>query len=1008
MATYTYTDSFSVGGVGVNGATVNAYRASRFSGVPALNASAPGSADATTTTGSTAGFNGSFAIALPTFEDYYISVTYLANTYWKGPVSQPFADGTGALGGSASAGTLGITSDIVVVGGAAALQQTNNVAAVTQTNAWQNVPRRGGNVGAATGSLPSTSFPYGQVEFVLGDSIATDFGASVHTRSWQYLLSQWENRSIGVADPHPVGFWPASLFSAVGANLTTVQGLGIRSTDRFGVQLAGTLNSNTAPNSLTDNNTFSRAVIFYAPQAGSDAIAVSVSGQGGATSHTIDGTGIATGGNSTVAFYDTGQLTPTATTALSLWRVTKLSGAGGTAPIILGVRYYGVGLTTTAGLTVEALAQGGLGTNDFVLNRGWESYLGAISSQVRRVHIRLGGNDIILARSVTDAAFNNSTTLTSATAVFVTGDVGRPVTGNANIPANTVISAWVSATQVTLNNATTGGSLTAQSVSFGQIPAATTGTNLATVISRVRAQAPLAEIALFGEYQPCSTGLSQAGGFMPVSTYASTAVPMYQSTAFNNNCTYVDMFSRFGSVANTQPTDVGLTSGQPTITSTQAQFSQGDVGMVVGQPTFGYAAIPAGTTILSVQSATSATMSANATASLTAGALAITAMSGSGTVVTVTCANAFATGNIVRMTGLAGGFGGMNSTAFAIASASSTQFTITNATTGATTTGTATPQIVFNRDVYGLTFDGGLHFGDSTNSAGKVDGQRAHANEVWERLGYGSDVAQPPTAVVAITATGTWVCPTTGSWQITAVGGGGGGAAGSTCSSAITQAGSGGGGQGESKTMIQTLTAGVAYACTIGAGGTGGGAGVATVAGGTKGGVGSPGGTTTFAAGVSVSVLGGCGGNSATASSTTVSGGGGCYAVGGAFYAGGTATSGAPIHAGEGGYGSAPGALASAAAGGGAIGSSHGGGGGSGGASSTLGGGGGGGAGPSGPGAAGANNVSGTANGVNGVNAAAFTFGGGGGAGGAGATATGTGGFGGNGVGGVIYLLRIG
>lgn len=65
-------------------------------------------------------------------------------------------------------------------------------------------------------------------------------------------------------------------------------------------------------------------------------------------------------------------------------------------------------------------------------------------------------------------------------------------------------------------------------------------------------------------------------------------------------------------------TDGGTTNASPTLTSTsQAQFNQGDVGRSVSGTN-----IPANTTILSVQSATSCTMSANATA--TGSALTIT------------------------------------------------------------------------------------------------------------------------------------------------------------------------------------------------------------------------------------------------------------------------------------------------------------------------------------------------------------------------------------------------
>lgn len=106
MATFTYASGFSQDGIGVDGLTVSAYKASRFSSAPALNASPPGGgADATTTTGTATGFSGSFAIALPTSEAYYVTVTNGGTAYWVGPVYGVFEDGT-AEGGSAAAGTM--------------------------------------------------------------------------------------------------------------------------------------------------------------------------------------------------------------------------------------------------------------------------------------------------------------------------------------------------------------------------------------------------------------------------------------------------------------------------------------------------------------------------------------------------------------------------------------------------------------------------------------------------------------------------------------------------------------------------------------------------------------------------------------------------------------------------------------------------------------------------------------------------------------------------------------
>lgn len=104
--TYTYTDTFSVAGVGINGVSISAYKGSRFSSPPALGAAPPGGgADATATTATSFGTNGAFAIALPTSEDYYILAVYSANNFWKGPVSQVYADET-AQGGTATPGTL--------------------------------------------------------------------------------------------------------------------------------------------------------------------------------------------------------------------------------------------------------------------------------------------------------------------------------------------------------------------------------------------------------------------------------------------------------------------------------------------------------------------------------------------------------------------------------------------------------------------------------------------------------------------------------------------------------------------------------------------------------------------------------------------------------------------------------------------------------------------------------------------------------------------------------------
>jgi len=69
----------------------------------------------------------------------------------------------------------------------------------------------------------------------------------------------------------------------------------------------------------------------------------------------------------------------------------------------------------------------------------------------------------------------------------------------------------------------------------------------------------------------------------------------------------------------------------------------------------------------------------------------VTAVSGSGSVVTYTCANSFTAGSNVTITGVTGGSGGQPySGTYVVASASSTQFTVNNTQTGAATLSSAT------------------------------------------------------------------------------------------------------------------------------------------------------------------------------------------------------------------------------------------------------------------------------------------------------------------------------
>lgn len=118
VATYTYADAFSEAGVGTNGITVQAWKASRFGSPPAFNASLPvGSPDATATTATSNGQPGGFRIALPTSDPYYLSANDGVNTYWIGPVRglvlalfliYPSGDTTGVTDWTAIQGALNL------------------------------------------------------------------------------------------------------------------------------------------------------------------------------------------------------------------------------------------------------------------------------------------------------------------------------------------------------------------------------------------------------------------------------------------------------------------------------------------------------------------------------------------------------------------------------------------------------------------------------------------------------------------------------------------------------------------------------------------------------------------------------------------------------------------------------------------------------------------------------------------------------------------------------------
>jgi hypothetical protein len=94
--------------------------------------------------------------------------------------------------------------------------------------------------------------------------------------------------------------------------------------------------------------------------------------------------------------------------------------------------------------------------------------------------------------------------------------------------------------------------------------------------------------------------------------YFPSGVPLHKITAGASS-------GQYGPAGTRTVADGATTNASPTLTSATAAFSQGDVGATVTG-----AGIPAGTTIASVTNATTAVMSANATA--TASGVSVTVL----------------------------------------------------------------------------------------------------------------------------------------------------------------------------------------------------------------------------------------------------------------------------------------------------------------------------------------------------------------------------------------------
>lgn len=91
-------DTFSINGTPVNGAPVDAWKASRFpGGDPIFNQAPPsGSPDASGVNTGPGGCDGAWAIPVPSDEDYYVRIQSGGNSYWSGRYSSGYISGLGA------------------------------------------------------------------------------------------------------------------------------------------------------------------------------------------------------------------------------------------------------------------------------------------------------------------------------------------------------------------------------------------------------------------------------------------------------------------------------------------------------------------------------------------------------------------------------------------------------------------------------------------------------------------------------------------------------------------------------------------------------------------------------------------------------------------------------------------------------------------------------------------------------------------------------------------------
>lgn len=249
------------------------------------------------------------------------------------------------------------------------------------------------------------------------------------------------------------------------------------------------------------------------------------------------------------------------------------------------------------------------------------------SPMMRRAKVQIVGDDATLnERRVDDAVITSGdATLTSATAAFVAGDVGKLVRG-AGIPKGTTIASRTSATEVEMSAAATV-SDTGLPLVIGPFPSDSrvlfelvapdltgkwdAGQTRTLWVVRDKNSSPIAYILNAGGFRVTDNIEMRDGQLNPLvrMMFRRAATRTYEGLVFGED----------GGTTSRTVTDGVTTSGSATVTSATAAFTSADVGRcIIGS------GIPTNAIIVSVNSGTEVTINANATATASGLSLTIT------------------------------------------------------------------------------------------------------------------------------------------------------------------------------------------------------------------------------------------------------------------------------------------------------------------------------------------------------------------------------------------------